>query len=315
MDKVIKEKINNKSTDNQADLVSIITINYNGYKDTVEFVDSLKAHETFPYEIIIVDNGSTTLFESKTQKELLLSKYKNNQNITLVFSEKNLGFAGGNNIGYTKAKGNYILFMNNDMLLDAPFLLNLVNRIKQSSKIGLVSPQIRFNWNRNILQYAGFTQLTPITNRNHQIGYKQKISSQYNKPSKTAYIHGACMMGSKKAIEKVGLNTERFFLFYEELDWSMQFRNAGYEIWYEPASHVYHKEGASIKPGSPLRQYYHMRSRILFVKRNSKGLTKLLSLSYISTIALGKETFQNLLNGNFKTINAIWKGCIKGYKA
>jgi len=122
-------------------------------------------------------------------------------------------------------------------------------------------------------------------------------------------------MTTKIAIEEVGLNTEKYFLFYEELDWSMQFRNAGYEIWYEPTAYVYHKEGASIKPGSPLRRYYHMRSRILFVKRNSNGLTKLVSLTYLCTISLLKETLINLLKGNVKTISAIWKGCLEGFKA
>jgi len=122
------------NTDNkQTDLVSIITINYNGYTDTIDFISSLKEHETFPYEVIIVDNASTSLVHSKTQKELLFSKYKESPNISLVFSEKNLGFAGGNNLGYTKAKGNFILFMNNDMLLGAPFLENMVNRLKTSN--------------------------------------------------------------------------------------------------------------------------------------------------------------------------------------
>lgn len=305
----------NDTSKKKGDLVSIITINYNGYNDTIEFIKSLEKYETFPYEVIVVDNASTSLIESKTQKELFLSNYKDNPKITLVFSEKNLGFAGGNNLGYFKSKGNFILFMNNDMLLDSPFLENMVNRLKSSNskaKIGLVSPQIRYNWDRNRIQYAGFTQLTKITNRNHQIGYKQKLNSIYNKSSRTAYAHGACMMTTRKIIDKVGLNTEKYFLFYEELDWSMQFRNTGYEIWYEPASHVYHKEGATIKTGSPLREYYHMRSRILFVKRNSKGLFKLLSLVYICSISLIKETLTNLFKGNFKTIAANWKGCIKG---
>ena len=101
-------------------MVSIITINYNGYKDTCELVESFRQFEDYPYEIIIVDNASPNGDGALLKTSL--------SGVTIVCSDKNLGFSGGNNLGYKYAKGEYILFMNNDMTITRPFLKTLVNQ-------------------------------------------------------------------------------------------------------------------------------------------------------------------------------------------
>ena len=206
-------------------MVSIITINYNGYKDTCELVESFRQFEDYPYEIIIVDNASPNGDGALLKTSL--------SGVTIVCSDKNLGFSGGNNLGYKYAKGEYILFMNNDMTITRSFLKTLVNRLQSSERIGLVSPKIKYEHHPDIIQYAGYTAMHPIRISNHLIGVNQKDLGQYDQATPTAYAHGACMLTSREIIEKAGMMTDIYFLFYEEIDWSIQLRRPGYEIWYQ----------------------------------------------------------------------------------
>lgn len=286
-------------------MVSIITINYNGYKDTCELIDSLKGYETYPYEVIVVDNASASDDARK-----LKAGYPE---AIVVASPENLGFAGGNNLGYEHAKGEYILYLNNDILIEAPFLEALVNRIDSDEKIGAVSSKIKYTANRNVIQYAGYTAMNPITTRNELIGVGKTDVGQYNEAHTTPFIHGACVLTSRKVIETVGNMPSLYFLFYEELDWSVKLRNHGYELWYEPSATVYHKESMSIKRGSPARNYYLTRSRVLFTRRNIKGINRVLAIAYQTFVSYPKNMLQSAIKGDWKMVSAITRGLISGF--
>ena len=201
--------------------------------------------------------------------------------IKVIRSNKNLGFAGGNNLGIKEAKGKYILLINNDTFFKEFNIEQLIKRLESSEKIGVVCPKLRFAWGNNPIQYAGYTQLTNITLRNKAIGFGEEDCGQYNTPHPTPYAHGAAMLIKRDAIEEVGVMPECFFLYYEEIDWSMMFTRAGYEIWYDPSCTVYHKESQTTGQNSPLRTYYITRNRLLLVKRNYKGINKYLSYIYL----------------------------------
>ena len=115
------------------------------------------------------------------------------------------------------------------------------------------------------------------------------------------------MLIKREAIDKVGLMPECYFLYYEELDWSMMFTRAGYEIWYEPACTIFHKESQSIGQDSPLRTYYITRNRLLLVKRNWYGLTKYLSYIYILGIVAARDILKNMIKGNKDHVKAIYQ--------
>lgn len=283
--------------------VSIITVNFNGFGDTCELIESLKKYETYPYEIIVVDNASR-----ENEAENLQKRYPD---ICVVRSPSNLGFAGGNNLGYPFAGGEYVLFLNNDILIDKPFLQKLVDRL-EAGFVGLVSPKIKYEENRERIQFAGFTSLSSITLRNRIIGTGEIDRGQYDHAIITPYVHGAAMMGKKEVIDRIGLMPELYFLFYEELDWSVQFRKAGYTLWCEPAAVVYHKECMTAKRGSSLRLYYMTRSRLLFARRNLDGLAKSLSCLYLSTVPLLKNSLSHLLHLEWVHLAALWKGTWRG---
>lgn len=281
---------------------SIITINYNGLKDTCELIDSITF--TDHIEVIVVDNAS-----QKDEASIIESRYPQ---VKVIRSDKNLGFAGGNNLGIKAARGRYLFFINNDTILkpQTSSLKPLINRLESDETIAVVCPKIRFTWDNNPIQFAGYTPLSSITLRNKSIGFGEEDKGQYNIAHPTPYAHGAAMMVKREAIDKVGLMPKSYFLYYEELDWSMMFTRAGYEIWYEPACTLFHKESQSTGQESPLKTYYLTRNRLLLVKRNYKGINKYLSYIYL----FGVVGLRDIIIYTIKRRNTLRKAVISGFR-
>jgi hypothetical protein len=116
------------------------------------------------------------------------------------------------------------------------------------------------------------------------------------------------MLIKREAIEKTGLMPECFFLYYEELDWSMMFTRAGYQIWYEPQCTIYHKESQSTGQNCPLRTYYIVRNRLLLVKRNWDGLTKYVTYAYLIGVVGVRDFLKYVLTGKRELVRATFRG-------
>ena len=240
--------------------VSIITINYNGLEDTCALIESIPFNENM--EVIVVDNAS-----KNQEAETIAQRYPQ---VKVIQSNRNLGFAGGNNLGIQAAHGKYLFLVNNDTIFKEFNIKALIDRIESSSNISIVCPKIQFAWGTNPIQFAGYTPLSRITVRNHAIGFGEEDHGQYEIAHPTPYAHGAAMLIRRDAIDKVGFMPECYFLYYEELDWSLMFTRAGYQIWYEPKCTIYHKESQTTGQSSPLRTYYVSRNRLLLIQRNPK---------------------------------------------
>jgi GT2 family glycosyltransferase len=286
--------------------ISIITINYNGYKDTCELIASLPLEDK-SLEVIVVDNAS-----KEDEATLIEQQYPQ---VKVIRSKENLGFAGGNNLGIQAAHGKYIFFLNNDTLLRCKkedvrckMFQPLIDRLESSPKIGMVCPKIRYAWGDNPIQFAGYTPLSHITIRNQAIGCGEPDHGQYDTPHPTPYAHGAAMMIRREAIEKAGLMPECYFLYYEELDWSMMIRRAGYDIWYDPTVTIFHKESQTTGQQSPLRTYYITRNRLLFVKRNNLSATRFLSYIYLIGIVACRDMLKYLLQRRIDLAKAALRG-------
>ena len=287
-------------------LLSIITINYNGLKDTCELIESLPADDD-SLEVIVVDNASTQDEASEIENRF--------PHVMVIRSDQNIGFAGGNNLGIQAAHGKYLFFLNNDTILHQPSAIShLIKRLESSDEIGIVCPKIRFCWGSQPIQYAGYTPLSYITLRNKPIGCGEEDQGQYNTAHPTPYAHGAAMMIKREVVEKAGLMPECYFLYYEELDWSVMIRRAGYEIWYEPASTVYHKESQTTGRISPLKTFYITRNRFLFAKRNIKGISKYVSYLYLMVIVAPKDIVKYCWQGRKDLSKATFNGIIQFMK-
>ena len=286
--------------------VSVITVNYNGLEDTLALLESLYTINTFPLEVIVVDNGSVA-DEAKIIKE----KYP--EAIT-VRSEKNLGFAGGNNLGIKKAKGDAMFFLNNDTVIREDGISHLVGELFSHESTGAVSPKILFHFPPRNIQFAGYTELTKYTLRNSIIGFDRPDSGIYNVVSESCYLHGAAMMVKKEVVEKAGMMPEIYFLYYEELDWCMRMRENGYRLIYNPAFTVYHKESRSTGQNSPFRTFYIVRNRLLFAHRNRKFMTKYIAVSYQLMFVLPKEILVQLFKGRSDNALSAIKAAISFFR-
>lgn len=266
--------------DNSNPLVSIISINYNRLDDTIELFDSIRQNDYSNIELILVDNGSDK------NPDTIKSSFPQLQ---LIKNKRNLGFAAANNIGIKHAKGKYILLINNDMVVSPGFLSPLVQKLESENIIGIVSPKIYFHNNPNIIQYAGFTNIHPITIRNKGIGFKEADKGQYDQSVATYYAHGAACLFRASLIEKVGYMSEEFFLYYEEMDWCKRARNHGFKIFYVPQSVVYHKDSLTIGYESPIKTYYLNRGRLIYMRRNVKFPLLIVSSLYQLLFAFPKN--------------------------
>ena len=274
--------------------VSIITINYNGLEDTCALIESIPFNEEM--EVIVVDNASMN-----QEAEIIAKRFPQ---VKVIQSYRNIGFAGGNNLGIQAAQGKYLFLINNDTIFKDFNIQALIDRIKSSPNIGIVCPKIRFAWDNNPIQFAGYSKLSAITVRNYAIGFNEEDHGQYDTAHPTPYAHGASMLIRREAINKVGLMPDCYFLYYEELDWSMMFTRTGFQIWYEPKCTIYHKESQATGQNSPLRSYYHTRNRLLLVRRNPQEFNKMMAYIHLIGIVALRDTLKHTLTGRFDLLKA-----------
>ena len=255
--------------------VSIILINYNAAEDTVDCLKSLRKIKTtgFKYNVVIVDNASKDIFSVPQNLE--------SSNIEVIRSEANKGFTGGNNLGIfyavEKYNSDYVLLLNNDTTVDENFLKEMVRTAQADPRIGMVGSKIYFSKGRefhsesyneselgNVLWYAGGS-----IDWNHLAAFHRGVDEvdkgQFDNQTESDFATGCSVLIKREILEKVGTFDKRFFLYLEDVDWSVRVKRAGYIIAFEPKSIVYHKNaGSTGGSGSTTHDYYQTRNKLLF---------------------------------------------------
>lgn len=277
--------------------VTIIILNWNGWEDTIECLESLYQINYSNYDIIIVDNHSTDKsiekikdyangnikvkskffnYNSKnkpikileyTKKESLANEtqYKGNSctKLTIIENEKNYGFAEGNNIGIRYAlknlKPNYILLLNNDTVVDKDFLGELVRTGENSNDIGVVGPKICYYNEPNKLWSVG-----------HKIGwwsgYLGSINSKFVK--EVDWVSGCAFFMSSSLIKKVGLLDSKLFFGWEDIDYCIRITRSNSKVVYNPKSVIKHKVSKSrekLYKNQLLTHYNRIKNRFFFL--------------------------------------------------
>ncbi|AYL95163.1 glycosyltransferase family 2 protein [Mucilaginibacter celer] len=293
------------NNDTQLPLVSVITVNYNTDEVTAALLASLR-NVTYPnLEVIVVDNAS------KVNCDYLKTAFPE---ITFIQNEVNEGFAGGNNRGIEKASGEIVFLLNNDTEVIPGFIEPVIELFKTDQSIGIISPKIRYYHLPGVIQYAGGEPINPFTARGKFIGTGQADRGQFQMPVKTQLGHGAAMAIRRTVFDKIGLLPENYFLYYEELDFCVHAQKAGFSIWYQPASLVLHKESMSVGKLSSIKVYYQNRNRLLFIRRNIKGLQGFISRMFFVLISAPVAMFRYLLSDTPGYANEIWKGLIWNFR-
>ena len=259
------------------DNLSIVLLNYNNYGETIGCINRLKAIGVNEKSIIVVDNHSTD------NSAIRLKEFKHD--FEFIQSSRNGGYAFGNNIGINRAiknKSNFICVINPDVYFKYNFLDLLVKELKKNKEIGVIGPCIRYLSNKKILSTGGtFNSYTGTPNFNY-------INSQYKRLGNIEcdFIIGACMVFRTEYLEKVGLIPEDYFLNYEDNEWCNNFLKNGYKVVCDSNEFVFHKGESSIGKVSGLEEYFLMRNRVIFEKRNAKFIEKCFFYPYISLVIL-----------------------------
>jgi hypothetical protein len=257
---------------------------------------------TYPnVEIIVVDNAS------QVDASYMAEQFPD---ITFIQNKVNEGFAAGNNRGIEVASGEIILLLNNDTEVEPSFIEPIVKLFGSDDNIGIISPKIIYHHHKNIIQYAGGTAINPFTARGKFIGTGEQDAGQYNKPHQTHLAHGAAMAIHRRVFDKIGLLPEPYFLYYEELDFSEHAQRAGFKIWYQPQSVVYHKESMSVGKQSLIKVYYQNRNRLLFIRRNFFGIKGIISIIFFTLISTPLALLRTLIKGRPDFTAEIWRGIV-----
>jgi GT2 family glycosyltransferase len=286
------------------DLISIITVNFNQHQATLELLESIYLY--YPkanIEIILVDNGSDFHDEQFYLTPFPAVKY--------VRSDKNLGFAGGNNLGVKVANGKYLFFVNNDTEFTEGLLEALAEVMDKNSAVGVVSPQLNYFDDKSIVQYAGFTPMNYYTCRNSCIGQFEKDLGQYrHQVKKTGFAHGAAMMVSSAAIAKAGMMAENYFLYFEEMDWCDRIKRAGFETWINTNAIIYHKESLAVGKNSALKEFFMNRNRILFIRRNASIHQIIFFYAYFICFVTPRNIFKYMRTGNAQFVKVLLRAIL-----
>ncbi len=254
--------------------VFIIILNWNGWKDTIECLESLKKIDYLNYQIVLVDNGSTD--ESVLRLKIFCSGH--NEDLIFLENQNNLGFAGGNNVGIKYALENqadYILLLNNDTTVKQDFLTQLIKAAKSDKKIGMLGPKINFYDHKDRIWFLG-GKINRLLNKGTHLYYNQ-IDSVENLPNESFevdYFTGCALLIKREVIEKIGLMWNGYFLYYEDADWNLKAKKNGWKIIVAPKAKIYHKVSRSTKSGSSSYVYYHTRNGLYLAKRNGSFLIR-----------------------------------------
>ncbi len=256
--------------------VYLIILNWNGQQDTLACLVSTQSIDYPALNIVVVDNGSRD--DSVNAIQVAFPE------VTVLETGANLGYAGGNNVGirHALAQGaEYVFVLNNDTTV-APDIIRQFLRVAQSKPdAAFISPRIYEADRPNTIYYDGGmwdwqTQCVRLLGKGNEDIGQAGVSAR-----ETEIIHGCAVFFPVTTMSRIGLIDERFFLLFEETDWSFRAREAGLRNYVAPAAKVWHKGAASFGGrDTPLRHYFHTRNYLLWGERH-----------------LGRAAFYRLLAG------------------
>ena len=294
--------------------LAIIIVNWNQFNLTHDCIISLKNCDYGNFKIILVDNAS----EDKPGIELS-NKFPD---IVFIQNKKNLGFTGANNIGIEYAINHdfkFIMLLNNDTEVEKNFISPLINKLSNNSKLGAVQPLITYWHNRNIIWNFGGT-INKFSGQVKTLNKGKKID-QINLKDETEWISGCCFVIKSELIKKIGKLDNSYFVYFEDVDWSLRINQAGYKLELEPKSLIYHHEGASWKNKKKSREgtisafthYLNIRNHIYFTLK-FKYIFNPIGALLFQIIKIGGYSLYFLLRFRFLKLQMVWKGVKDAFK-
>lgn len=319
--------------------VSIIILNYNGWKDTIECLDSLNKIKYLNYNIILIDNNSNDDSLIKLRKYIInlnsneynFSEYeyynkkfqintKNNSNLSKKFifikNDKNYGFAEGNNIGIrfilNQDNPDYILLLNNDTVVDNYFLNEMLKIGEEKNYIGIIGPKIYYYDSKNVIQATSIkiNLKKGTTNIN---GLKEIDCGQYDNISLSDSIPGSCILIKREVFEKIGLLNSDYFCYWEENEFCFRASKGGYKCIYAPNSIIWHKGSQSSMKITGFFTYYITRNTFWFERSYANSSEYIYFIFYFFIFRFWHQIlYYILIQKNTKVLFCFLQGIIDG---
>ena len=297
-------------------MIYIIIINWNQYNHTANCIRSLQSISYSEHRIIVVDNASSDGSAEKLEKEF-------SSQVDLILHKINTGFTGGSNAGiqYALAQGaQYIMLLNNDTIVHHNFIEPLMEQIRLNPAIGVVTPKIYYLNNsktNRIWAAGGETTLWMGISRSR--GRGQIDNGQFNSVQEVDYASGCCLLTTRDVLEEVGLLTNSYFAYYEDVDWCFRAKQMGYQIMYVPQSSIWHSVGSSGKTHpsgegvqSPFVHYLNSRNHIWFLRTHARGLIFYSAFLYYIINHLFYYSIAFIILNRRRKLKELWRGFIDG---
>lgn len=296
--------------------LSIITINYNGSQDTIKLLESLKNQENKNFNILVIDNASNS------ENMAILDDYINQNSrsftaIELIKNKLNLGFSGGNNLGIKQAlspptpqsgfgrtslDAEWVVLLNNDTWVETDFITRLKSKLS-ATDAGIAG--IPLNEGGRVAYCGKITWLKPT------LPHVYEPISKFNR---RFYAIGGAVAINKKVFEKIGLLNEKYFLYFEDADFSVNAIGAGFKIKILENVGVHHAVSSSThKLGSPLLLKYHYRNALYFNLKNGSWYIKIAVWPW-SWLIIGKQLLKIAIGKNKAQSLAILTGVLNFYR-
>ena len=292
-----------KNSKKQSPSVYSIVLNYNNYSDTIETIESVLSLEYDANSVILVENSS-----DKT----IIQKIRNHfPDLTVIENKKNLGYAGGNNIGIQKALesgADYIFLLNNDVILEKDVLNKCVSAMEESPDCGACQPiivtyeNVERVWSAGTVLYFGYPRLYLKGTRLEKNG---AIPSPFG-------LVGCAILFKRTAFEKTGLFDESLFLLHEETDWCIRAKKIKFSLLIISNAIVYHKISTTIGMFSKVYLYYIGRNWLLVGEKNFTFFSYLYILTTEFLIRFPYYLYHVTKKGQIGMIRFYLKGIFDG---
>ncbi|MCM1297031.1 MAG: glycosyltransferase family 2 protein [Muribaculaceae bacterium] len=241
--------------------LAVVLVNYNGKKYNAACIESIFANrDENEKKIIVVDNASRD-----DSVRILEERYGMDERVELIVLAENYGFSYANNVGIRRAAewgAEYVMLLNNDTEI-APDMMEQLAQCAGRHAGCMIAPKICYSDDRRRIWSAGGS-VSPVIRKARHIGLNETDEGQYGREMEIGFATGCCLFIPMDVIRRAGVLDERFFLYYEDTEYSFRLGKLGVAIYYCPQAVMYHKVGASTKGAdSPLCAYYIARNWLL----------------------------------------------------
>jgi GT2 family glycosyltransferase len=245
--------------------IFILILNWNGKEDTCVCLDSVSKIDYPNYEVVVMDNGS-----QDNSVETFRERFPE---ATIIENNANLGFAEGNNRGISyalKKNADFILLLNNDAIADANILKMFIEASDNNPSAGIFGAKIYYLNEPRKIWFAGGTWLPDLGHTVHEGMNQMDDGKTWQDIKEIDYACGCALFVKTEVIKKIGMLEHKYFLTWEETDFSYRARRAGFLCLFVPTALVWHKVSASFNGGAGglLQQYFMSRNRLLWMERN-----------------------------------------------